>query len=442
MLILFIHLSLRTLKPTELRRSHLILCIFLFLSLINSDKNVLYSQELIPDKPFIKSVILQPRAVNNYVPFIAMGETMLLSFDDLNGNEEYYSYEIEHCDMDWKPSNILSSEFVKGYNHDRIRVFDNSFNTLQGYTNYKLEIPNRNTQLKISGNYIISVKDENREIVFQRKFVVYEPKVQVGVTIFRSRDLKDIQTKQTVQFIINHPDLRINNPKAEIFPVVLQNNNWQTAIYGLKPQFFRGNQLLYKYNKETSFSAGNEFLFFDSKAVRSTSLNIARVYLGHQLYHSQLYMDLGRNDRPYTLLEDINGNFVIRTIDGEGSNVFTEADYSWVHFSLDPNTYQDISDKEIYVQGAFNNWKLTEENKMTYNPQTRLYEAEIMMKQGFYNYQYVTKDVNGVIRNDEIDGSHWQTENDYTVLVYYKRMGARYTEVIGLGQGNSRKIYN
>lgn len=436
------NLSLRTLKPTDLERSQLIFYVFLFLSLSNSDKNVLYSQNLVPDKPHIKSVILQPRATNNYVPFIALGETMLLSFDDLNGNEEYYSYEVVHCDMDWMPSNILSSEFIRGNTRDRIRTFDNSFNTLQGYTNYKLEIPNRNMQLKISGNYIITVINESREIVFQRKFVVYEPKVQVGVAIFRSRDLKDIQTKQTVQFNINHPNFRINNPKAEIFPVVMQNNNWQTAIYGLKPQFYRGNQLLYKYNKETTFSAGNEFLYFDSKAVRSTSLNIGRVYLGDQLYHSQLYTHLGRNDRPYTLFEDINGNFVIRTIDGEGSDVFTEADYSWVHFSLDPNTYHDISDKEIYVQGAYNNWKLDDENRMLYNRESGLYETKILMKQGFYNYQYVTKDSDGLVRNDEIDGSFWQTENDYTVIVYYKRIGGRYTEVIGLGKGNSNKINN
>lgn len=442
MLNLFIQLSLRTLKPTDLRRSQIFFYIFLFLSLYNSDKNVLYSQELVPDKPHIKSVILQPRATNNYIPFIQLGETMLLSFDDLNGNEEYYSYEVVHCDMDWSPSKILSSEYARGNTDDRIRTFDNSFNTLQGYTNYKLEIPNRNMQLKISGNYIISVKNEAREIVFQRKFVVYEPKVQVGVAVYRSRTLAEIETKQSVQFIINHPNFRINNPKAEIFPVVMQNNNWQTAIYDLKPQFYRGSQLMYKYDKEASFYGGNEFLYFDTKAVRSTSLNIARVYLGDQLYHSKLYTNVGRNDRPYTLQEDINGNFVIRTIDGDGSDIFTEADYSWVHFSLDPNVYPDLRDKDMYVHGTFNNWKLNEENEMTYNPRTRLYEAEILLKQGFYNYQYVTKDANGVIRNDEIDGSFWQTENDYTVIIYYKRIGSRYTEVIGLGKGNSSKINN
>lgn len=438
----FNHLSLQALKPTDLRRSQLIFTLFLILNFINSDKYVLYSQDLVPDKPYIKSVILHPKSVNNYAPFIALGETLFLSFDDLNGNEEYYTYEVVHCDMDWVPSNILSSEYIRGYSNDRIMTFENSFNTLQSYTNYQLEIPNRNMQLKISGNYIISVKNESGELVFQRKFVVYEPKVQVGVAVYRSRDLKEIQTKQTVQFTINHPNFRINNPKAEIFPILMQNNNWQTAIYDLKPQFYRNAQLLYKYNKETSFNGGNEFLYFDSKAVRSSSLNIARVVLGEQLYHTYLYTDMGRSDRPYTLLQDINGNFVIRTIDGEGSNVFTEADYTWVHFKLDPNLYFNLKDKAVYVQGSFNNWNLNEENKMTYNPTSGLFEAEILLKQGFYNYQYVTKDSLRVVRNDEIDGSHWQTENDYTVIVYYKKIGSRYTEVIGLGAGNSSKMNN
>ena len=412
---------------------------FLILNLIISDKNVLYSQNLVADKPHIKSVILRPLKSNNYIPFIALGDTMLLSFDDLNGNEEYYSYEVEHCDMNWESSTILSSEYIRGNKKDRIRNFENSFNTLQGYTNYKLEIPNRSLQLKISGNYIITVRDQSNEIVFQRKFVIYDDKVKVGVSVHRSRDIKDIKTKQSVQFIINYPNFRINNPKAEIFPVVMQNNNWQTAIYGLKPQFYRGSQLLYRYNRETSFNGGNEFLYFDSKAVRSTSLNIARVYLGDQLYNAQLYTNIGRNDRPYTLLNDINGNFVIRTIDG-GGDPFTEADYSRIHFSLDPNT--SVDEKEIYVHGAFNNWQLQDENRLKYNSRTRLYETTIMLKQGFYNFQYVTKDASGLIRNDEIDGSHWQTENDYTVLVYYKRIGGRYTEVIGIGRGNSSKMNN
>jgi len=397
-----------------------------------------YEQQKIKDAEHIKTIILQPTLVNNYAPIIRLGETIQLTFDDLNADEHDYTYKIEHCDYNWNTSNLADSEFIDGYAEDRIRDYENSFNTLQPYTNYTLTLPNDNTRIKISGNYKIYVLNDYDEVVFERRFVVYESKVTVGVTVYKSRDISTINTNQSVEFIINHPSLRINNPKEEILPVVIQNNNWQTAIEGLKPQFYRGTQLLYKYNKETSFLAGNEFLYFDSKSIRNSTLNIAKVELGRDLYHTYLYTNEERIDKPYTLFEDINGNFVVRTLTGENSN--TDADYSWVYFSL--SCLENLDGKDIYVSGNFNNWQLNETNKLTYNAESGLYEASILLKQGFYNYQFVTKTADGAISNSDIDGSFYQTENDYTVLVYYNKFGSRYTKVIGVGYGNSKKMNN
>ncbi|WP_298365314.1 DUF5103 domain-containing protein [uncultured Lutibacter sp.] len=397
-----------------------------------------FSQREVVDSENIKTIILRSATTNLYAPIVRLNDRLTLSFDDLNADEHNYTYKIEHCDYNWNLSNLLDSEFVDGYAEDRIRDFENSFNTLQPYTNYSLTIPNENTRLKISGNYIISVLNEDEDVVFQRKFVVYESKVTVGVSVYKSRDISTINTTQSVEFIINHPDFRINNPKAEILPVVLQNNNWQTAIEGLKPQFYRGTQLIYKYNKETNFLAGNEFLYFDTKSIRNTTLNIAKVELGTELYHAYLYTNEERIDNPYTLFEDINGNFVIRTLDGQNSNV--DADYGWVHFNL--SCLENLDGKDIYIHGSFNNWKLNETNKLIYNTETGLYDGKLLLKQGFYNYQYVTKNEEGIISNSDIDGSFYQTENDYTVLVYYKKFGARYTRVIGVGFGSSKKLNN
>ncbi|HSQ45957.1 MAG TPA: DUF5103 domain-containing protein [Lutibacter sp.] len=397
-----------------------------------------FSQTEGTDAAHIKTIILKPVAINSYAPIIQLGEKLLLTFDDLNADEHTYSYKIEHCNIDWSKSNLLKSEFVNGFAEDRIRAYENSFNTLQPYTNYRVTIPNETTKLTISGNYKIFVLNEDEEVVFSRRFVVYEPIVTVGVAIFKSRDISYFNTKQSVEFTINTPNLLINNPSEEISPVILQNNNWQNAITGLKPQFFRGNQLLYKYNKETSFWAGNEFLYFDSKSIRSSSLNIANVELGEDLYHTYLFTDEERRNQPYTLYPDVNGNFVIRNLNGENSN--TDADYSWVYFSL--KTSQNLEGKEIYVNGNFNNWQLNDANKLTYNEALGLYEAKLLLKQGFYNYQYVTKATDGTISTHDIDGSFYNTENDYTVLVYYKKFGSRYTKVIGVGYGNSEKINN
>lgn len=397
-----------------------------------------FSQINHKDAEHIKTIILKPMGINSYAPIVQLGENLMLTFDDLNADEHTYSYKVEHCDFDWNKSDLSQSEFIDGFSEDRIRDYENSFNTLQPYTNYRVTIPNETTKIKISGNYLISVLNEDDEVVFIRRFVVFEPKVTVGVAVFKSRDISFFNTKQSVEFAINTPNILINNPNEEIFPVILQNNNWQNAIIGLKPQFFRGEQLLYKYNKETSFWGGNEFLYFDSKSIRSSSLNIANVELGEDLYHTYLFTDEERRNQPYTLYPDVNGNFVIRTLNGENNN--TDADYSWVYFSL--KSSQNLEGKDVFVSGNFNNWQLNDANKLKYNESLGLYETKLLLKQGFYNYQYVTKAINGTISTHDIDGSFYQTENDYTVLVYYKKFGSRYTKVIGAGYGNSEKINN
>lgn len=398
----------------------------------------LSSQELVNDAENIKTIVFRPQSANNYTPYVRLGEPITLSFDDLNGDESDYYYKIEHCDLNWEVSSLSETEFIRGYAEERIRDYENSFNTLQDYTHYYISFPNEDTQLLISGNYLLSVKNDFDEVVFQRRFIVYESQVTVGVAVYKSRDISYIDTKQAIEFSIDYSNFRINNPKNEVFPVILQNDNWQTTISGLKPLFYRGTQLLYKYNKETSFWAGNEFLHFDSKTIRNSNLYIANVDLGADIYHSYLYTNEERIDQPYTLFPDINGNFIVNTQDGDDPSV--EADYSWVHFYL--KCLENLDGKEIYIQGNFNNWQLSDLNKMEYNYDLGLYEGKMKLKQGFYNYQYITVDEKGAISNYDIDGSFFQTENNYTVIVYYKPFGSRYTRVIGIGFGNSEKLNN
>lgn len=413
-----------------MKKKLLIIC--LFLSQFN------YAQSHFEDADYIKSVVFKSNNTNTYIPVIKMGENLLLIFDDLNADERNYYYKIDHCNIDWTSSNLSTIEFINGFNDEKIREVQNSFNTYIPYTNYQVKLPNLNTKFKISGNYIVSILNDDDEIVLKRRFIVYEPKTIVAVSLHKSRNISLIDTHQTVQFTINNGGLRINNPGEEIMPVILQNNNWQTVITGLKPQFYRGNQLMYLYDKETSYWAGNEFWRFDTKEIRLGNIDIGKVELGTDTYNTYLYTNEEKIGQPYTLNPDINGNFVIRTLNGEYTNV--EADYSWVHFSLD--CLEDLRGKEVFVSGNFNNWALNNLNKLVYNEQTGLYEVTILMKQGFYNYQFVTLDQQGNISNHDIDGSHYQTENDYTVLVYYRPFGTRYTKVVGVGFGNSKVLLN
>lgn len=394
------------------------------------------AQELVLPPDYIKSIQLSSSENNDFAPIVSINGRLNLSFDDLEADEKDYYYKIEHCDKNWETSDLVTTEFVRGYAEEQIRDYDNSFNTLQDYTHYQLQIPNKNTKLLISGNYRISILDDFDEVVFTRFFIVYEPITIVGVSAHRSRDVTYIDTQQSVQFSITHKNFRINNPHDEIYPVVLQNNDFSTQISGLKPQFIRGEQMLYKYDKETAFWGGNEFLNFDSKEIRMTNMNIAKVVSGKKLYHTYLYIDRERIHDPYTYYPDVNGNFVIRSIGAEYDA--TEADYSWVHFALD--AYEAYPKKEVYVYGNFNNYQLSDANKMTFNVQTGHYEATLLLKQGFYNYTYVTLNEKGEVNTTEINGSFDETENEYIVLVYYSKYGSYYDRVIGYGKGTSRQL--
>lgn len=409
--------------------------ILLFFLLSLTGKLVVAQSDAIVNPPeYIKSIVLQSAQTNNYTPIVQLGSSLVVEFDDLEGDQKQYSYKIEHYDYNWKRSNLNITEYVDGFSSDWIRDFENSFNTIQGYTHYKFTLPNDNIRIKISGNYMLSILNEDDEVIFTRPFIVYQPLVNIGVSVHRSRDIATINTKQNVQFTINHPDLLINNPSVELKIAVYQNMDWHTLKKDIQPQFTRGTQLLYKYGARIDFWGGNEFLFFDTKQIRNATNNVYRSEL-KDTFNTYLYTTEIRANKPYTNLPDINGNFVIRTIDNE--DIALEADYSWVHFTLE----SDKIEEPVYIYGDFNDWQLTDDNKMTFDAKNNVYSGKLLLKQGFYNYNYVTVK-NNTVNNHKIAGSFYQTENEYTVLAYYRPIGSRYDQVIGVGSTNSQNLRN
>ena len=231
--------------------------------------------------------------------------------------------------------------------------------------------------------------------------------------------------------------MRFVNPKQTVKTVIVQNNNLNSAISGLEPMYTIGNELIYKYDTESSFWAGNEFLWFENKDVRASNANIQFIDL-KDLYHNYLYADVARYDQPYTYNPDINGNFLVTAIDATNPSI--EADYVWVFFSLLVNELPD--GQELHIYGNFNNYTIDESTKMAFNARDNRYENPILLKQGFYNYKYVVVDRDGNIDEGAIGGNFYQTENNYKVLVYYRDLGARYDRIIGIGEANSVNISN
>ena len=378
----------------------------------------------------IKSIQLRPLQENNFSAIVPLGTPLEISFDDLDADSKDYQYKIEHMTHDWKSSRLSSSQFIDGFDQNTIINVSNSFNTLQNYTHYSVRIPNINTVITKSGNYLLSILNTDDDVIFTRRFVLYEPSTTLGVTVERSRNSKTLNTQQTIEFFINHPKIKINNPAQEVHVVILKNNNWEEKITNLQPTFFRPNQLSYTYTNKTNFWGGNEYLNFDNKLIRNNSLNVVKI-IKKDIFHHYLYPFEFNPFRKYSYNPDINGQFVIRTLEAKDSK--TEADYAMIHFTL--SVEEAFSEREVYVYGAFNDFKITDENKMYFDQEERAYKANILLKQGFYNYTFATKETNGNINTNDVNGSFYETENEYTVIVYYKPFGSFFERVVGIGTG-------
>ena len=388
---------------------------------------------------YIRTIQFKGTSAQSRLPIIELGQKLQLSFDDIIGNEADYFYTIAHFNFDWTPSDLSKGEYLDGFDDVRIETYENSFNTLQLYSNYKLSIPNRETRaIKKSGNYLLRIFNDDGEIVFSRKFMVLERVLSVEVEIKRSRIIKNIDQQQVVQFKINSPNLLLINPKQNVKTLILQNNNLKTAITNLKPLYTIGSELIYKYDQEAAFWGGNEFLFFDNKDLRSSTNGVRYVEL-NELYENFLFTNIDRSVRPYTYNPDINGSFQVRNLYAS-QNQNIEADYVLMHFNL--QHYGSLGDKEIHIYGNFNNWTIDQTTYMRYNEKTDTYQNARLFKQGFYNYKYVMVNRNGSIEQGPISGNFWETENQYTVLVYYRAPGSRFDRLLGEGAANSSKISN
>lgn len=375
----------------------------------------------------------------NIVPLFQLGDTFQLQFDDLFGNEANYYYQIIHCDYDWKQSQLSINEYMQGFDNQRIQDYSNSYNTLQIYSHYRLQLPNKNTRLIVSGNYMIKILNEDREVVFSRKFIVYESLVTVTSQIKRARNVADVNYKQNIEFTVTSKNIQFQSPLSNVKILLLQNGQLNNGITNIKPMYTIGNDLIYKYDTETQFWGGNEFRYFENKDIRAATNNVAKIDSQGGVYNGYLYTDEARANQPYSFNPDFNGNFIVKNLNVENNEI--EADYAWVFFTLSAPAY--FGKKDIFVNGMFNNYAMTSETKMDYNAEKAVYEKALMIKQGFTNYQYVVGDKSGAIDyKNAIDGNFYQTENNYFTLVYYKENNQRYDRIIGKSVASSENIIN
>jgi len=385
----------------------------------------------------IKTVELYNSQQEGSFPVIGLrtNDVLLLGFDDLNGGPKTYAYTIEHCDADWKPSNLSPSEYLQSFSEDRIMDYRYSFNTKQKYTHYQVTLPNYNIVPKLSGNYILKVYPEGNPSapIITRQFYVVDNKAGLAAGIVASNNVVDRTTNQKINFSVDVTTLGVQNPYAEMRALVLQNGRTDISRMNTRPQFVQGNILQYNDFQTNDFAGGNEFRRFDLRTLLSGGEGINKIY--RDTVNTVMLMTDWVLDRPnYTFQYDNDGKFFILNTDGRNPSL--DADYAHVYFNL--NYSPTGPNNAVFITGKFNDYCLDEGSKMTYDAGRGFFYANLYLKQGIYDYHYVLKN-GSEIDQTAIDGSHFETENDYGILVYYRRTGSRYEELVGYQLINTTK---
>lgn len=380
----------------------------------------------------VKTVQLFRKGWNEAFPVLNLeepDETLHLSFDLLTTDYQNLEYKFIHCDAQWNPSDLLPIEYIDGIEENTILDYNFSNNEYIRYINYRIDFPNRNISLSKSGNYIIVIYDQGSRIpLLTWRFFVLEPKVQVAPDIKRTTAGKYRETSHEVDFKIHVSDPDIILPAANLYVVVTQNQRWDNAIKGLEPRFIHGNTLNYDYEEENIFPAGNEFRMFDFRNMNYNALKTAAVKYINDTPNVYLMPEEIKNKSVYLNRPDINGRFYIDTDDPLFDSDF-EGEYCKVHMGL---LYPaPLFKADIYVFGQLSNWVYSDQYKMTYNPEKRAYELMLVLKQGFYNYQYLYVR-EGSEEGDAsiIEGSFAQTDNDYSFFVYYRDPAQVYDQLV------------
>ncbi|MGQ1890290.1 type IX secretion system plug protein [Thermophagus sp. OGC60D27] len=387
--------------------------------------------------PNIKTVKFHRQGWPMSYPFIELnaGQKLFLSFDELGTEIKNYYYTVEYCDSDWSPSVLMPTEYFRGNDMIPVENFQRSFNTTFDYVHYELSLPNEEITLLLSGNYLLKVFEAGHQDqpALTRRFYVTEQSVSIEAEIKYTMLSSGRSSYQEVDFKVYHPGLTIMDPSSEVSVTIRQNGRTDNAITGLRPLFFGNDVMDFNYNREVVFEGGNEFRWVDLRSYRFQSDHVRDITFSDPFYHIQVFTDESHQEKSYYYHDDFNGRYYI-DVQEEG-DPSVSADYAFVHFSL--SWQPPLNNTHVYLTGALNNWMLDAGSRMIYSAEDDLYHLTLLLKQGYYNYQYVVENGEGGKSVAPVEGSFGRAENDYLILVYYKPTGQRYDRLIGLTVTNS-----
>ncbi len=415
-----------------LHRFFVLLLLTVSISMVSAQEIVFDEQgvarEMVLDEQIKSIQIYREGWVNSYPIMTLFDQTPLtLEFDELSRDVSDLYYTVYHCDADWRRSELPEQDYMEGYYENRISDYEGSFNTYYNYYHYRLNIPNEDLRLKKSGNYILVVTRDPETIVFTRRFMISEAAVKIMGNAKRPVLTMYRDNSHEIDVTIDHSGYRIDDPYGETTLSIYQNGIWNYGITGLQPLFVNPGQLVYDYQEENIFLAGNEFRMFNTRNTQVRESQIAEIdYL--EYFHFHLKPDKPNPAHLYFDRDDLNGRFFIEAANTRDPDV--EADYVFVHFTLDMPF--PLADGNVYIAGASTNWQFTEMNKMSYDFDLSAYRATLLLKQGNHNYRYIFLPDNlGILDISQIEGSHYETKNEYLILFYHRGIGDRYDRLVG-----------
>jgi len=392
-----------------------ILTIFFYLS------NVIYCQHR-----NIKSIELFDLKSGKEKIIYDINDDIMLSFDNLNSTAQDFYLEIEHNDYKWNKSVIRKNEFLTGYDDVRIKNYKNSYNTIQDYINYQVNLSNNEFKIKESGNYKIIVNDENGNLIFEEKLIIKEKNSTGVIEITRTDNINYSESSHQLKVTMPCNSCQINSNQFDYVMVIYKNNNLNNPFILYEPDYSLAGNFIYD---NLIFNAGSEYLNFDNSKVLDSSSEIMEVRI-NESYETILYPDILVNK--YSLESDLNGSFKTFSTTNNPRN---ESEYSLVHFKLSlENLNFNPLINDVFIVGDFNRHIISESYKLDFGG--KYLEKKILLKQGFYNYKYVLNDSKNDVKN------FWQTDNNYTAILYEKDRSNGYFKIISLASKNSSKIVN
>ena len=380
--------------------------------------------------PHIKSVQFHHQGLETSQPIIDLNSNgrLMLRFDDILGGDRNYSYKIVHCDKDWNPSDLVEMEYLDGFNDEEIDNYEYSRGTVVDYTNYQLSLPNEDTRWRLSGNYLLIIKDEDSdELAITRRFMVVDPKVSIGAQVTRPIRANRVGSHHEIDLAVNHKNFPIQNPQREIFVTIMQNGRWDHALKNITPRFVTGFDINFDQANQYLFSGSKEFRGVDLRSIRSRGFGVHSIDRYSDGVDVLMELDETRLNRPYFDYDDLDGQYIIESL--EDDNFTTECEYVNVYFAL--SSPRRIPNSDVCVFGALTNWECNSENTLRYDPDRQIYFGSIILKQGYYDYLYVVKNGDD-LDYDYFEGSDFATANQYTALVYLRSFGERYDQLIGV----------